>query len=103
MPDELKDVAGAARALRHRLSEKDDAAKDRSWERKKRHAEKTTQVSFRDFPRALNERLKEIAGQEGKTVAQVAVPMIVYALDQLDNGRASLAEMEILARHAESR
>jgi len=101
MPEKLSDVAGAAKALQHRPGTKRYTTKDRSWERKKRHDEKTTQVSFRGFPRRLNERLKEIADREGKTVAQVAVPTIAYALAQIDNDSATLAEMEHLVQDAE--
>jgi len=97
MPEKLSDVAGAARALQHR-PKTPLPTKDRSWERKKRHGEKTMQVAFRDFPRALNERLKEIAGREGKTVAQVAVPLILYGLGQLDEGSVTLSEMEHLVQ-----
>ena len=101
MPDKCE-AAAAAELLRHRPGKKGYTTKDRTWERKKRHDEKTTQVSFRDFPRTLNGRLKEIAGQEGKTVAQVAIPMITYALAQIDNGNATLAGMERLAQDAGS-
>jgi predicted DNA-binding protein len=97
----LDEAAEAAELLRHRPGTKRHTTKDRSWERRKRHDEKTMQVAFRDFPRALNERLKKIASREGKTVAQVAVPMIAYALAQIDNDRASLAEMEQLVQDAE--
>ena len=93
MPEKLSDVAGAAKALQHRPGTKRYTTKD--------HDEKTTQVSFRGFPRRLNERLKEIADREGKTVAQVAVPTIAYALAQIDNDSATLAEMEHLVQDAE--
>ena len=76
MPDK-SEAAAAAELLRHRPGKKGYTTKDRTWERKKRHDEKTTQVSFRDFPRTLNGRLKEIAGQEGKTVAQVAIAWLL--------------------------
>jgi len=96
----LDEAAEAAELLRHRPSEKRHTTKDRSWEHRKRHDEKTMQVAFRDFPRALNERLKGIAVLEGKTVAQVAVPMIAYALAQVDNDSATLVEMEQLVQDA---
>jgi len=73
--------------------------KNRSWEYRQRHDENTTQVAFRNFPRTLNERLKEIAGQESKTVAQVAVPLIIYGLKQLDEGSVTLADMESLVQN----
>jgi len=60
------------------------AKRDRTWEREQR-LEKG-QVTYRGIPKALNERIREIAEEKGVTVGEVARAFLEHSLSDYENG-----------------
>jgi len=94
MPAERKkqpsDVAGLVGSLAHRPKPKEETGRDRGWEQRQRDDPDTMQVSYRGIPRALNERMKQLAEAHGLTVSEVARQLLELGLEVVENERREL-------------
>lgn len=89
LDETLGDLLGAQRAAVGKRKDKHD----RSWEREQRAAAEVCQVSYRQMPRTVRDRIKAIAQVHKVTTDQVARRLLEYALERYDAG-----ELQIEAR-----
>jgi len=64
--------------------------RDRSWEREQRQAPEVCQVSYRNIPRSVRDRIKKIAQGHQVTSDQVARRLLEYGLEQYEAGAVTI-------------
>jgi len=72
------------------------AKRDRAWEQGQRS--RGVVVTYRGIPGELQARIKEIAGEHGVKIGELARRFLEYALDAYDAGALELATVDVVTK-----
>lgn len=82
--------AGLDDTLELLMSNGKKTTRDRTWEHEQRTAPDVCQVSYRNIPRDLKNRIKAIASSHQVTTDQVARKFLEHALQEYEAGNLSI-------------